>query len=259
MSQEGGFDRDEMRNLVKYATVSELSRLDLGRWLARMLYRARRDAFESRGPKYPSLRVLSRRLREEHDIHLSPSTLWRLVAVHFQELEICMKPEFLVRLSWRSRVELLRVPRGKKLEWVRLVIKNRWPSRELARQLDAVFPRTPRPRRTPRDRIMKLTNSLARQVAKCPDATPEQRAKLQALLDSFKQTAETLPIPAPPAPPVMKDEESRVKNDAPPPDVLNPQSAIDPPQSEAVFPHPDEPSPATEAPPLKSQPESADT
>ncbi|MCZ7582567.1 MAG: hypothetical protein M5R36_04115 [Deltaproteobacteria bacterium] len=85
-----------------------------GRLLARAFFDDSRELFESRGKKTMSVRRLARYLKTHHGISRSPSAIRQILAAHFQEPDLLLTEDEALRLSFRHRVDLLRVPAADK-------------------------------------------------------------------------------------------------------------------------------------------------
>ncbi|MCZ7587029.1 MAG: hypothetical protein M5R36_28830 [Deltaproteobacteria bacterium] len=85
-----------------------------GHLLARAFFDDSRELFESRGKKTMSVRKLARYLMTNHGISRSPSAIRQILAAHFQEPDLLLTEDEALRLSFRHRVDLLRVPAADK-------------------------------------------------------------------------------------------------------------------------------------------------
>ena len=189
------------------SAISEMLRaadhvpLAIGRFLAETYYDNSRHLFSSRKRKRFSLRALTRLLREQCTLSRSFSSLRQMIAAHFQEPELALSADEVDRLSWRARVELLRVhDPAEKSRLARECLAQKWSSREMHYRCRGLCTPVMAPR-TKGERLLRSALRLCRELEDWKDAPPDDLVRIREVILLINQDFRSVHAqPAAPAP-----------------------------------------------------------
>ncbi|MCZ7584049.1 MAG: hypothetical protein M5R36_12320 [Deltaproteobacteria bacterium] len=209
----------------------DASRLDIGRALAEMFYGNDRARFESRLRKHASVRKLARYLRTDRGESRSPTYYRRMIAAYFQEPDLGLTADEARGLTYRHRVDLLRVPVSDKPSWARRILDEKLTTRRFAALVAEAYGPN-KPVRTHADKLRSLSKQMTRVLTSWPDAPPELAQHLTNFTAALRtHHPVTVPVPVPGSHAVASRRRVPDPGNAEP--LLGP-----PPRTNNVSPHP---------------------